>query len=119
MRCRLRKELLYLFLLFGCTTEQNDWENPEVFAVNKEEPRASFFAFTSEEEALKGNMERSPLFKSLNGTWKFHWVEKPEERPHDPGFWPGKQIYIPFKATEFPIILAFQIATVTKSVYFD
>jgi len=83
MRCRLRKELLYLFLLFGCTTEQNDWENPEVFAVNKEEPRASFFAFTSEEEALKGNMERSPLFKSLNGTWKFHWVEKPEERPLD------------------------------------
>ena len=83
MRCKLRKELVYLFLLFGCTTAQNDWENPEVFAVNKEEPRASFFAYDSEKAALLGDMKNSPLYQSLNGTWKFNWVETPDKRPVD------------------------------------
>jgi beta-galactosidase len=30
---------------------------------------------------LSNDPERSPYYKSLNGTWKFHWVRKPDDRP--------------------------------------
>ncbi len=83
------KHFLLLFLVFGIllntipiTAQQvNDWENPQVVGINKEPARASFFAFTTEQEALQGDREHSPFFLSLNGTWKFNWVETPAERP--------------------------------------
>ena len=59
-----------------------DWENPAVFNINKEEPRATFFAFETEELALSNNPEESSNYKSLNGAWKFHWSENSESRPY-------------------------------------
>ena len=36
-----------VLFFFGSSVENpNDWENPAVFAVNKCDPRASFFVFT-------------------------------------------------------------------------
>ncbi|MDI6845374.1 MAG: glycoside hydrolase family 2 TIM barrel-domain containing protein [Candidatus Saccharicenans sp.] len=63
----------------------NDWENPRVFAVNKEEPRATFIPFPDLQLALTKKPEESPWYKNLNGRWKFHWVPKPADRPVD--FW--------------------------------
>lgn len=62
-----------------------DWENPEVFAVNKEETRATSLPYPSEDLALKDDYNASPFFQSLNGKWKFHWVPKVAEVPQ--GFW--------------------------------
>lgn len=82
----------YLLLLvaasfFAATlhAQTPDWENPEVFAVNKEETRATSLPYPSEDLALKDDYNASPFFQSLNGKWKFHWVPKVAEVPQ--GFW--------------------------------
>lgn len=57
-----------------------DWENPSVFRVNKEAPRATSMPFPTKESAAKPRLE-SPWCKSLNGTWKFHHTGNPSGRP--------------------------------------
>jgi len=83
--------------LFGCGHEQVqeeaaevsvktskvDWENPEIFEINKLPARASFFAYENTNLAKQGDKSASNNFLSLNGTWKFNWVDKPDSRPFD------------------------------------
>ncbi len=63
-------------------TAQNDWENEQVIAKNKLPARATSYSFTNVEDALKGDREKSRMI-SLNGSWKFNFVEKSENRPLD------------------------------------
>ncbi|MBN2374952.1 MAG: DUF4981 domain-containing protein [Sedimentisphaerales bacterium] len=72
----------------SCTGAQQDsggvdWENPEIFGINKEQPHASQMNYPDRDSALKGAREESPNYQSLNGLWKFHWVAQPDERPLD------------------------------------
>lgn len=60
-----------------------EWENPEVLSLNKEQPHAYFFNFATVDNALKVLPENSEYWKSLDGTWKFHWVNHPDKRPQD------------------------------------
>lgn len=60
-----------------------DWENPSVFAVNREPPRTSAFPFESVALSRRGDRTASRLHRSLNGEWRFHWVRSPAERPMD------------------------------------
>lgn len=65
-----------------------EWENSEVFRINKEEPHATFLPYPSVEAALAGDKDSNPLYKSLNGDWQFRWVKTPDLVPE--GFWkPG------------------------------
>ena len=57
------------------------WEDPTVFQVNREEPRAHFFPFESEELAFENNPVKSKYFQSLNGIWKFHFAKSPDKKP--------------------------------------
>ncbi len=66
-------------------TTVNDWENPRVFAINKEAPRATFIPFPELSQALSSEPTKSPWYRSLNGRWKFNWVPRPADRPLD--FW--------------------------------
>ena len=50
-----------------------DWENPAVFAINKEAPHSTYFPYSV----------KSSYFISLNGNWKFNWAKNPSERPSD------------------------------------
>ncbi len=61
----------------------NDWENPLVFQRNRLEPRSSFVPYASREELESGDGATSSLLLSLNGLWKFNYVEKPADRPRD------------------------------------
>lgn len=77
--------LIPFLLIFGCkqeplqiVTEQTFHYNHEIFEDNKLPPRASFFSF--ENESIK-EKEDSKRFVSLNGEWKFHWVNDPKQRP--------------------------------------
>ena len=56
------------------------WEDPAVFAENREPPHASFTTFSTPADA-PGPLEGSRI--SLNGDWKFHWVPRPDQRPRD------------------------------------
>ncbi|MBT5426018.1 MAG: beta-galactosidase, partial [Bacteroidetes bacterium] len=58
-----------------------DWENPGVFNINREAPRASFYSYASEKSALADNRDGSEFYFSLNGKWHFNWVRSPDERP--------------------------------------
>lgn len=60
-----------------------EWENCEALSYNKELPHAYFFNFSSVENALKVLPENSRYYKSLDGTWKFNWVNHPDKRPAD------------------------------------
>jgi beta-galactosidase len=62
--------------------EPRDWENPEVFNINREDPNASLISFPDEKSALEANKANSPNYKSLDGLWKFHWVQSPDQRPY-------------------------------------
>ena len=65
------------------------WEDPAVFAENREPPRASFTPFPTAGGAAAGRPDDSPFRISLNGDWRFHWVPRPDERPRDffePGY---------------------------------
>lgn len=72
--------------------EPEDWfENQTVFAVNKEDARATYVPYSSV-AALKADANfyahpwvdsKSDLRQSLNGTWKFQFCESPSVRSMD------------------------------------
>ena len=62
-----------------------EWQAPEINAVNRAPMHTDFFAYESTELAAKGMKELSGNFMSLNGNWKFNWVEHADARPE--GFW--------------------------------
>ena len=82
---KLRYLYISLLLFVACkqesleeVAEQTYYYNHEIFEENKLPPRATFFATESDDITEKENSER---YLSLNGTWKFHWVKNPSERP--------------------------------------
>jgi beta-galactosidase len=92
--------LLFIWLIDIQAQQPNDWENPAVVGINKGAPHCSLIPYPDERMALENNRLLSPYFQSLDGYWKFNWVESPDDRPMDfyePGFddsdW--KQIAVP------------------------
>jgi beta-galactosidase len=74
--------LSFLMLFSQLVSSQNDWENELVFEKNKMQSRVPSYSYKNEKDALEGNRDKSRL-KSLNGTWKFNFVDKSENRPLD------------------------------------
>jgi beta-galactosidase len=62
--------------------EPRDWENPEMFNQNREAPHATMISFPDELSALEADKLNSPNYISLDGTWKFHYVDSPDKRPY-------------------------------------
>lgn len=60
-----------------------EWQSPADYALGKEQPHAYFFSFAPKDRAERVLPEYSSLYQSLDGTWRFHWVRTPEERPVD------------------------------------
>ncbi len=61
----------------------SEWENPQAHAYNKEQPHAYFFNFQSVDAAKQVLPEHSSYYQSLDGTWKFNWVNHPDKRPQN------------------------------------
>ena len=65
----------------------DEWSNPRVVGIRKEEAHASFFAAESREIALnKDSRDHSGRYLSLNGKWQFLWAPSwaqraPRRRP--------------------------------------
>jgi len=81
--------LLCLWVVCGMTVigqeknKRNDWENPELFQINREPARAAFIPYADETSAISDNYTSSPWYFSLNGKWKFSWSPTPDQRPKD------------------------------------
>ena len=82
MKYLLFAALVLVNAVFAQSTN-NDWENPQLFELNKEKPHASFMLFESKQEVINDNYSRSPFFQSLNGSWKFVYVNKYANRQQD------------------------------------
>ncbi len=62
------------------SNNKNDRENSQIISRNKEPAHNTLIPFSDIESALKAP-EESSYYKSLNGNWKFNWVNKPSSRP--------------------------------------
>lgn len=56
-------------------------ENPECLGINKEANHATLMPYGTLTEALKADRRASSQAISLNGSWKFNWVDWPQKRP--------------------------------------
>ncbi|WP_187269307.1 glycoside hydrolase family 2 TIM barrel-domain containing protein [Algibacter pacificus] len=64
--------------------ENPEWENPEIFQINREDPRATFYNYSSVDEALNNkDWKTSSFYKTLNGTWNFYYADSVQARPKD------------------------------------
>ena len=61
------------------TTILPEWENPQIFNINRIAPKAHFIRYNSVEKAKSENTANNPFYQSLNGQWKFNWVKKPAD----------------------------------------
>lgn len=60
-----------------------EWQDLQVNEVNRFPLHTQFFAFESRSAALTGDKTRSANFLSLDGKWKFRFVENADQRPTD------------------------------------
>ncbi len=58
-------------------------EDPENTGINQEAHHATLMPYASLQEALAARRSASSYSRSLNGQWKFHWVDWPQKRPVD------------------------------------
>lgn len=59
----------------------NDITNPDLTSINTVAPRASFMSYDNFTDAADDNNSEGTYYLSLNGTWKFKYVENFSERP--------------------------------------
>jgi beta-galactosidase len=97
MRIKNLIVLITIITIFGCKEkmaekpvylvekwENPEWENPNIFEINREKPTASFYKYANENDALKNeSWENSSNYKSLNGTWSFYYADSVNARPTD------------------------------------
>lgn len=79
----MRKLFLSVCVLLSMATfaRQKEWLDPEVNAINRAAMRAAYFAYPSVESAQAGIKEKASNFMSLNGMWKFNWVQNETDKP--------------------------------------
>ena len=57
--------------------------NPRLTSINKEQPRSTFTSYTNEADAVINDRKNGTFRISLNGKWKFNYVENFADRPTD------------------------------------
>jgi beta-galactosidase len=75
--------IISLFMAIGTTllSQTPEWENPEIFGINKEPTRATALPYGTEQQAIADVYSASPYYLSLDGTWKFDWHKRPADKP--------------------------------------
>ena len=90
MKCNFTRMMLPAFLLLAGTPQllhaddldrKPYWQDIQTVEVNKEYPRTDFMTFTDRTSALNSSYEESPNYRSLNGTWKFYFVDSYKQLP--------------------------------------
>ena len=60
---------------------QEEWRNPQINEINRAAVHADYFAFKNADEAKMGDFKQSENYLTLEGLWKFNWVEHASQRP--------------------------------------
>lgn len=78
---------LITFIALGCVAASaqtyTEWQDQKVNEVNRLPMHSAFFPYTSAEAAAIGNPAADDNYVSLNGNWKFNFVENADQRPVD------------------------------------
>lgn len=71
------------------------WLDETIVEQNRLPMRSDYIVYASAEEAAHRDWQKSSFYQSLNGPWKFKWVEAPADLPdgfealdHDDSQWP-------------------------------
>ena len=62
-----------------------EWQDQQVNEVNRFPVHTSFFLYENTGAALRGEQKSSANYLSIEGDWKFNWVENADQRPTE--FW--------------------------------
>ncbi len=95
-----------------------EWEDPTKVDLNKLAPHTTFIPYQTQKDALADEAKNSNTYQSLNGDWKFNYVNKPADRPTD--FYKTNYNSQPWKNIQVPSnweIQGFGIPIYTNSIY--
>jgi beta-galactosidase len=75
----------FCFFCIVCNAQENNlfWLNEKINEDNRMPMHASYFVFENEELAKLGDWKKSQNYISLNGAWKFKYLENPMNLPQD------------------------------------
>jgi len=73
----------HLFSSSDTAAVPSEIQDPECLGINKEPYHATLMPYKTTTEALNANRMASSYALSLNGIWKFNWVDWPQKRPVD------------------------------------
>lgn len=72
---------------FALTAQENnryeEITNPKLTSINREPARSTFTSYVTEADAVINDRQNGTFRLSLNGKWKFHYVETFADRPTD------------------------------------
>jgi beta-galactosidase len=77
-----------------------EWQNPEVFRVNKEPARSYFYSFNNAQSAFSKTPWDQSNHILLNGLWAFNWVDSVSKKPND--FYQSNYDYSQWDKIEVP-----------------
>ena len=60
---------------FGQGERYKQITDPKLTSINKEAPRSTFTSYTNEKDAVANNRKDGTFLLSLNGKWKFNYVD--------------------------------------------
>ncbi|MEE0976522.1 MAG: beta-galactosidase, partial [Bacteroidales bacterium] len=91
MKCKILLLVTVLFFVnIAFSQEKNDWENQEVFQINRCTPRATFFPYSNTKAMMSEETFNYPWISpmkadliSLNGKWDFHFSPSANDRPSE------------------------------------
>jgi beta-galactosidase len=63
--------------------DREPYEDPTVSGINREPSRATAYSFTTINDAISGDRDKSGRYLSLNGEWDFSFALKPSDAPID------------------------------------
>lgn len=72
--------VIFIIILSQNLFCQNDWENPEIFQHNREKAHATFYPYSSIDNALQNNPTEEEYIRFLNGKWKFEYASTASKR---------------------------------------
>ena len=74
----------FLFLalhssLFTFAQTGKEWDDPKITSVNREVAHTTAIPMATETDIVSNDMSASPYYLSLDGKWKFYWVNTPSK----------------------------------------
>ena len=78
-----RRQLIEMIERSAQEDRYDQLTNPKLTSINKEAPRSTFTSYATEEDAIVNDRTNGASRLSLNGKWKFNYVENFADRPTD------------------------------------